>query len=83
MGYDIYKEIRQLGAKRICEFHCKENGALLGQGRIDFKKVRDAINDIGYSGWLVIEGVTVKDKTIEECYTHNQRHLREVFGLQA
>ena len=34
-GYDIAKEIRQLG-KRICEFHAKENGALLGQGNIDF-----------------------------------------------
>ncbi len=81
MGYDIYKEIRQIGAKRICEFHCKENGALLGQGRIDFKKVRDAIEDIGWNGWLVIEGATVKEKSIEECYTHNQRHLREIFGV--
>jgi len=31
-GYDIYQEIRQLG-KRICEFHAKENGALLGQAK--------------------------------------------------
>jgi L-ribulose-5-phosphate 3-epimerase len=79
MGYDIYKEIRQIGAKRICEFHCKENGFLLGQGRIDFRKMRDAVQDIGWSGWLVIEGATIKDKNIEECYTHNQKYLRSVF----
>jgi len=79
MGYDIYKEIRQIGAKRICEFHCKENGFLLGQGRIDFRKVRDAIDDIGWGGWLVIEGAIVKDKSIEDCYTHNQKYLRSIF----
>lgn len=53
-GYDIYREIRQLG-KRICEFHAKENGALLGQGKVDFKKVRAAMDDIGYTGWIQIE----------------------------
>ena len=37
-GYDIYREIRQLGRERICEFHFKENGALLGQGKVDFAK---------------------------------------------
>jgi L-ribulose-5-phosphate 3-epimerase len=54
-GYDIYKEIRQLG-KLICEFHAKENGSLLGQGKVDFKKVRAAMEDIGYRGWIQIEG---------------------------
>ena len=33
-GYDIYQEIRQLGRKHICEVHCKENGALLGQAKM-------------------------------------------------
>ena len=54
-GYDIYKEIRKLG-KRICEFHAKENGSLLGQGKVDFHKVRAALDDIGYRGWMQIEG---------------------------
>jgi L-ribulose-5-phosphate 3-epimerase len=32
-GYEIFKEIRWLGKQgQICEFHMKENGALLGQG---------------------------------------------------
>ena len=79
MGYDIYKEIRQIGRERICQFHCKENGSLLGQGRIDFRKVKEAVDDIGWGGWLIIEGATVKEKSLEECYGHNQRYLRSIF----
>jgi len=28
----------------------------------------------------VIEGATVAGKSLVECYQHNRRHLREVFG---
>ena len=47
MGYNIYEEIRWLGKENICEFHCKENGFLLGKGKINFTEVRKAIDDIG------------------------------------
>lgn len=77
-GYDIYKEIRQLG-KRICEFHAKENGALLGQGKVDFQKVRAAIDDIGYSGWIQIEGAVPSGKAILESYQANLKYLRGIF----
>ena len=79
MGYDIYREIRRLGRERICEFHCKENSSLLGHGRIDFRRVKAAIDDIGYRGWLVIESAMGKDQTVVESYTHNQQYLRQVF----
>jgi len=79
MGYGIYKEIRQIGKDRICQFHMKENGFLLGQGRIDFKKVKESIDAIGWGDWLIIEGATVKEKSLEDCYVHNLRYLREVF----
>ncbi len=78
-GYDIYKEIRQLGRKRICEFHCKENGFLLGEGRVDFRKVKDAIDDIDYHGWLVIESAVGKGHSVQDSYVHNQKYLRTVF----
>jgi len=79
MGYDIYKEIRQLGKDRICQFHMKEIGHLLGQGPVDFPRVKEAIDDIGFSGWLIIESATVKGKSVTECYQHNQKYLRSVF----
>ncbi|PYJ84146.1 MAG: sugar phosphate isomerase/epimerase [Verrucomicrobia bacterium] len=56
-GFDIYKEIRWLGKDRICEFHLKDNPHLLGQGKIDFEKVVEAIADIGFGGWAQLETV--------------------------
>jgi len=78
-GYDIYKEIRWLGKKQICEIHMKENGFLLGQGKVDFKKVRRAIDDAGYRGWLIIEGAVPRGKSMIESYKLNQKFLRDVF----
>lgn len=78
-GYDIYKEIRRLGRQHICEFHMKEKGALLGQGLVDYRKVRDAIDDIGYTGWIQIEEAVPKGVTIQESYIANLKFLRELF----
>jgi len=82
-GYDIFKEIRQLGRERICQFHMKERSHLLGDGEIDFRRVKEAIDDIDYTGWLIIEGATVKGKNLTECYQHNQRFLRSIFPTSA
>lgn len=78
-GYDIYREIRMLG-KHICEFHAKENGALLGEGKVDFKKVHAAIKEIGYHGWVQIEGAVPPGKAMVESYQANCRFLRQIFG---
>ncbi len=79
-GYDIYQEIRQLGRARICELHAKENGALLGQGKVDFQKVRAALDDIGYRGWVQIEGAVPKGAQMLESYKANCRFLRGVLA---
>jgi sugar phosphate isomerase/epimerase len=80
MGYDILAEIRQLGRDRICEFHAKENGSLLGQGRIDFPAVRKAMDDIGYGGWIQIEGAVPKGQPLIESHTQNVRFMRTHFS---
>lgn len=79
MGYDIYSEIRALGREHICEFHAKENGFLLGQGRIDFARVRQALDDIGYTGWIQIEGAIPEGKPMFESYVENARFMRGRF----
>jgi sugar phosphate isomerase/epimerase len=79
MGYDIYQEIRKLGPW-ICEFHAKENGTLLGAGKIDFAKVRAAIEDIGYRGWIQIEGAVPKGQPMLESYQRNCKFLRGIFN---
>jgi sugar phosphate isomerase/epimerase len=76
-GYDIYREIRLLG-NRICEFHAKENGSLLGQGKIDFHKARKAMDDIAYRGWVQIEGAIPLGKPMLESYQANCKFMREV-----
>jgi L-ribulose-5-phosphate 3-epimerase len=78
MGYDIYREIPFLG-KQICEVHMKENGALLGKGIIDFEKVRRALDEIGYRGWIHIEGAVPKGGDMLESYIANCKYLRRIF----
>lgn len=79
MGYNIYDEIRWLGKAQICEFHAKENGFLLGKGKIDFKEVRQAIDDIGYTGWLQIEGAVPENAQILPSYQANNQFMRTLF----
>jgi sugar phosphate isomerase/epimerase len=76
-GYDIYKEIRQLG-KHICEFHAKDYDDLYGKGSIDFVKVREAMDDIGYRGWFVMEG-TKMPLGVEESCRYDAEYLRSIF----
>jgi L-ribulose-5-phosphate 3-epimerase len=76
-GYDIYQEIRKLGPL-ICQFHAKDYDDLYGKGSIDFKEVRAAIDDIGYRGWLVIEG-TKTPLGLEESYRYDTEYLRGIF----
>jgi L-ribulose-5-phosphate 3-epimerase len=78
-GYDVPKEIRRLGKQNICEFHLKENGFLLGQGKVDLEKVHAAIEDIGYEGWMQIEGAVPRQAQIVPSYIANLKYVRGVF----
>ncbi len=79
-GYDIYKEIRMLKGQ-ICEFHAKDANFLLGQGRIDFQKVRQAMDEIGYRGWIQIEAGTPHG--LVEDYRADLKFLKGIFPAQA
>ena len=81
MGYNIYEEIRWLGKKHICEFHAKENGFLLGQGRIDFAEVKKAIDEIKYEGWIQIEGAVPENADMFDSYVLNNKYLRSVLKI--
>ena len=77
-GNDIYREIPQLGS-RICRIHMKEKSCLLGQGNVDFRRVRDALEAIEYRDWLVIESARVKGRDVVDCYRENLAFLRKLF----
>lgn len=78
-GEDYAAAIRRLGRERICETHAKDYGDLYGRGSTDFVQVRDALHDIGYSGWMHIEGVKVPNG-IEQDIGHDLGYLRSVFS---
>ena len=78
-GYALDREILLLGKKgMLCEIHAKENGILLG-GRVDFKQVRAALDEVGYAGWLIIEGAVPSGASLMESYKENLRFLRAIF----
>ena len=81
-GYDVIKELNFLGKEAICELHMKENGFLLGNGTMDWKRIADTLKEIGYvgDGWMQIEGATPKDADIVESYRYNLKYLKTIFG---
>lgn len=82
-GYDVIKEIRFLGKDSICELHMKENGFLLGEGTMDWRRIADTLGEIGYygDGWMQIEGARPKGADISQSYKHNLQFLKDTFKL--
>lgn len=81
MGYDIYQEIRTLGGL-ICQFHAKDYDDLYGKGSIDFPRVREAMDAVGYRGWFVMEGVKMP-LGVEESCRYDADYLRPIFPPKA
>ena len=64
--------------RHICEFHAKDYKDLYGKGSIDFPKVRLAMDDIGYRGWIHMEGTKFPLGREESC-RYDLQYLRRVF----
>jgi len=81
-GYDVIKEIKQLGSNMICELHMKENGFLLGEGTLDWQRIRDTLFEMNYTGdgWMQIEGAMPKDAAVGDAYKHNLHFLQTLFN---
>lgn len=54
-GFAPSREIRQLGRKRICQFHFKDNPNYLGEGKVNLASVLHAISEIEYRGFANLE----------------------------
>jgi inosose dehydratase len=52
----------------------------LGQGMVDFPGVLEALRDVGYDGWLVVEQDTQEGSALAAA-TRNRRYLSEHLGL--
>lgn len=82
-GRDLHAELRILGRKRICQIHCTdEDGVLLENNtRLDMRKVRDTLDDLGWQGWLVIERSRDANdpRNVKKNFGANTRFLKSVF----
>ncbi len=80
MGYDIYEEVVQLGADRICQVHCKEQSNLIGDGEVDFEKFHQSLVRAGYRDWLIMEASQPKGMETVEAYQLNLAKLNSIFN---
>ncbi len=74
-GFNIIDEIRWLGRSRICEVHLKDNPHFMGQGKIDFPAVVNALAEIGYEQWAQLE-TSCPTGSVENDMTTNLRFTR-------
>lgn len=78
-GFDPVKEIRWLGKDRICQIHLKDNPHMLGEGKIQFAPIVQAINEIGFTGWANLE-TDVKPQDLDNGMRKNLSYIRNVMA---
>jgi L-ribulose-5-phosphate 3-epimerase len=78
-GFDVVEEIRWLGRERICEVHLKDNPNFMGQGKIDFTAVVDALAAIGFDKWAQLE-CSAPTGSIENDMGANLKFIRGVIA---
>jgi L-ribulose-5-phosphate 3-epimerase len=76
--FDVPREIRLLGKDRICQIHIKDK-VYLGKGDVDVKGCLEAIADIGYTGFCVLETAVPTGNRVADAAT-NLKLLREIEG---
>lgn len=80
---DVCAEIKTLGKNRICQIHCTcEDGVWLEkQEGISVPDVKKTLDDIGWTGWLVLErSRDARDaRNVRKNFGANLNYLRSVF----
>lgn len=77
-GYDVPAEIRAL-AGRIAMFHFKDGGSYVGEGKVKLPPIAEAIKEIGYQGWIVLE-TSCPTKNGEVDAAKNVQIIRKALG---
>ena len=82
-GRDISGELRILGKERLCQIHAtNEDGVWLeNDPKIDLLKIKQTLDEMGWSGWLVIErSRDAKDpRNVKKNFSANAAYLKSVF----
>lgn len=82
-GRDLHAELRTLGAERICQIHCTDQDGvwLENNTRLNLPAVKDTLDEMGWSGWLVIERSrdAKNARDVRGNFGANARYLKSVF----
>lgn len=82
-GRDLYKELNILGKDRICAIHAtnKDSVWLQNDQQLDMQKVKQTLDKMKWSGWLVIERSrdASKPRDVKGNYGANTAYLKKVF----
>jgi sugar phosphate isomerase/epimerase len=82
-GRDLDAELRTLGKDRICQIHATdEDGVWLENNpRIDMPRVKQTLDEMGWSGWLVMErSRDARDgRNVRKNFGANAAYLKSIF----
>ena len=80
---DLHTELKILGKDRICMIHAtnKDSVWLENDPQIDMIKVKKTLDEMGWSGWLVIERSRDAKKASDTKYNYgaNTAYLKRIF----
>lgn len=76
-GHDVPAEVRRLKG-RIAQFHFKNGGQFLGEGKLRCEPIIAAMRDIGYRGWIVLETSNPTKDAVADA-RRNAQYVRQLF----
>jgi len=80
---DLHKELKTLGRKNIIQIHCTNDDGVWLQNdpKIDMKKVKETLDKMKWSGWLVIErSRDAKEPTnVKKNFSANTAYVKSIF----
>ncbi len=82
-GRDVANELKTLGAKNIVQIHCTDDDGVWLQNntRLDMKRVKQTLDEMGWTGWLVIErSRDAKEPTnVKKNFSANTAYVKSIF----
>ena len=80
---DLIQELRTLGKDRICQIHCTDQDGVWLQDdlKINMRTVKQTLDDLGWSGWLVIERSrkATDSRNVKGNFGANTAYLKKIF----
>jgi sugar phosphate isomerase/epimerase len=80
---DLIEELKLLGKDRICQIHCtdKDGVWLQDDPEINMPKVKETLDSMGWSGWLVIERSrkASDSRNVKGNFGANTAYLKSIF----